>query len=71
MKQDPHATNYYGKKEVGDFLREIMYPGASADWRQMLKEKTGEELSARAMVAYFQPLMDYLKEQNKGRKHTI
>ena len=48
-----------------------MYPGASADWRQMLKEKTGEELSARAMVAYFQPLMDYLKEQNKGRKHSI
>ncbi|GAA4445481.1 M2 family metallopeptidase [Pontibacter saemangeumensis] len=71
LKQDPHATNYYGKKEVGDFLREIMYPGASADWRLMLKEKTGEELSARAMVAYFQPLMDYLKEQNKGRKHTI
>ncbi|WP_439883108.1 M2 family metallopeptidase [Pontibacter sp. MBLB2868] len=71
LKQDPHATNYYGKKEVGNFLRDIMYPGASADWRQMLKDKTGEELSARAMVAYFQPLMDYLKEQNKGRKYTL
>ncbi|MBF9255606.1 M2 family metallopeptidase [Pontibacter sp. 172403-2] len=71
LHQDPHATNYYGNKEVGKFLRDIMYPGASADWRQMLKEKTGEELSARAMVAYFQPLMDYLKEQNKGRKYTL
>ncbi|WP_187261512.1 M2 family metallopeptidase [Pontibacter beigongshangensis] len=71
LKQDPHATNYYGSQEVGEFLRSIMYPGASADWRQMLKDKTGEELSARAMVAYFQPLMDYLKEQNKGRKATI
>ncbi|WP_266205506.1 M2 family metallopeptidase [Pontibacter kalidii] len=71
LKQDPHATNYYGSKEVGNFLRDIMYPGASADWRQMLKEKTGEELSARAMVDYFQPLMDYLKEQNKGRKYTL
>ncbi|MFD2515554.1 M2 family metallopeptidase [Pontibacter locisalis] len=71
LKQDPHATNYYGKKEVGNFLRDIMYPGSSADWREMLKEKTGEELSARAMVAYFQPLMDYLKEQNKGRKYTL
>ncbi|MBC5991510.1 M2 family metallopeptidase [Pontibacter cellulosilyticus] len=71
LKQDPHATNYYGSKEVGNFLRDIMYPGASADWRQMLKENTGEELSARAMVAYFQPLMDYLKEQNKGRKYTL
>ncbi|MFD2244700.1 M2 family metallopeptidase [Pontibacter ruber] len=71
LKQDPHATNYYGNKEVGNFLRDIMYPGASADWRKMLKDKTGEELSARAMVAYFQPLIDYLKEQNKGRKYTI
>lgn len=71
LKQDPHATNYYGNKEVGKFLNDIMYPGASADWRKMLKEKTGEELSARAMVAYFQPLMDYLKQQNKGRKYTI
>ncbi|MCC9167552.1 M2 family metallopeptidase [Pontibacter harenae] len=71
LKQDPHATNYYGSKEVGNFLRDIMYPGASADWRQMLKDKTGEELSARAMVAYFQPLMEYLKEQNKGRKYTL
>ncbi|WP_242919279.1 M2 family metallopeptidase [Pontibacter liquoris] len=71
LHQDPHTTNYYGNKEVGKFLHDIMYPGASADWRQMLKDKTGEELSARAMVAYFQPLMDYLKQQNKGRKYTL
>jgi peptidyl-dipeptidase A len=71
LKQDPHATNYYGNKEVGKFLTSIMYPGASTDWRKMLKDKTGEELSARAMVAYFQPLLTYLKEQNKGRKYTI
>lgn len=71
LHQDPHATNYYGNKEVGTFLHDIMYPGASVDWRQVLKDKTGEELSARAMIAYFQPLMDYLKEQNKGRKYTL
>ncbi|KAA9327508.1 M2 family metallopeptidase [Hymenobacter busanensis] len=71
LKQDPHATNYYGNQEVGKFLRDIMYPGASADWRQLLREKTGEDLSARAMVDYFQPLMTYLKQQNKGRKYTM
>jgi peptidyl-dipeptidase A len=71
LKQDQHATNYYGNKEVGKFLYDIMYPGASVDWRKMLKEKTGEELSAKAMVAYFQPLIEYLKQQNKGRKYTI
>ncbi|MBK0403130.1 M2 family metallopeptidase [Adhaeribacter sp. BT258] len=71
LKQDPHATNYYGSREVGAFLKGIMYPGASANWRKMLIEKTGEDLSARAMVAYFEPLMDYLKKQNKGRKYTM
>lgn len=71
LKQDPHATNYYGSKEVGTFLRDIMAPGASKDWRTVLKEKTGEDLSARAMVDYFQPLMAYLQEQNKGRKYTM
>ncbi|MBF9239390.1 M2 family metallopeptidase [Hymenobacter sp. BT683] len=71
LKQDPHATNYYGSKEVGNFLRDIMRPGASRDWRVVLKEKTGEDLSARAMVDYFQPLMTYLKAQNKGRKYTM
>ena len=71
LKQDPHATNYYGNKEVGDFLRDIMRPGSSRDWRAVLKEKTGEDLSARAMVDYFQPLMTYLKVQNKGRKYTM
>ncbi|MBC6989626.1 M2 family metallopeptidase [Hymenobacter sp. BT491] len=71
LHQDPHATNYYGNKEVGDFLRDIMRPGASKDWRAVLKEKTGEDLSARAMVEYFEPLMTYLKQQNKGRKYTM
>lgn len=71
LKQDPHATNYYGRQEVGKFLTSIMYPGTSADWRQMLKDKTGEDLSARAMLDYFQPLLDYLKTQNQGRKYTL
>ena len=48
-----------------------MRPGASRDWRVVLKEKTGEDLSARAMVAYFEPLLAYLKAQNKGRKYTM
>ena len=34
----------------------------------MLKEATGEDLSTRAMMDYFQPLMAWLQEQNKGRK---
>lgn len=48
-----------------------MRPGSSRDWRMVLKEKTSEDLSARAMVTYFQPLMAYLQQQNKGRKYTM
>jgi len=71
LKQDPHATNYYGSHEVGDFLRKIMSPGSSRDWRVVLKETTGEDLSAKAMVRYFEPLTAYLKKQNAGRKYTL
>lgn len=71
LHQDPHATNYYGNKEVGRFIADIMKPGATGDWRKMLKEKTGSDLSAKAMLEYFNPLMDYLKKENKGRKYTL
>ncbi len=71
LHQDPHATNYYGNKEVGKFISEIMKPGSSKDWREVLKEKTGSELSAKAMLNYFAPLMDYLKKENQGRKYTL
>ncbi len=71
LKQDPHATNYYGSRAVGDFLRKIMSPGSSRDWRAVLKETTGEDLSAKAMLRYFEPLMNYLKKVNAGRKYTL
>lgn len=71
LHQDPHATNYYGNKDIGTFLKAMMYPGASADWRKMLKDNTGEDLSAKALVNYFMPVMDYLRQQNKGRKYTL
>jgi peptidyl-dipeptidase A len=71
LHQDPRATNYYGHKEIGDFLKKIMRPGASKDWKQVLKESTGDELNAKAMLDYFQPLVSWLHEQNKGRKYTL
>ena len=71
LKQDPRATNYYGQTGIGDFLKEITYPGASKDWRVVLKESTGEELNAKAMLEYFDPLVSWLKEQNAGRKYTL
>ena len=71
LKQDPRATDYYGKKEIGDFLRTIMKPGSSRDWRKVLKESTGDDLNAKAMLEYFDPLVNWLKEQNSGRGYTL
>ncbi len=71
LKQDPHATNYYGSKEVGSFLKGVLETGANNDWRQLLKESVGSEMSAKPMLDYFEPLMAYLKEHNKGRTYTL
>jgi peptidyl-dipeptidase A len=67
LHQSPQNCNYANHREVGDFLRGIMQKGATEDWRKVLRQATGEDLSTRAMVAYFQPLMAWLKEQNQGR----
>lgn len=71
LHQDPHATNYFGNKQIGEFISGVMKSGAVGDWRKLLKEKTGEDLSARAMLDYFAPLMDHLKKVNAGRKYTL
>lgn len=71
LKQDPRATNYYGSKEVGAFLTSILSPGGTRDWRELTREATGSDVSAQAMLRYFEPLTAYLQEQNQGRTHTL
>ncbi len=68
LKQDPHAANYAGNKEVGKYLRTWLEKGATEDWRKLLKDATGEELNTRAMAEYFAPLTKWLEKQNKGRQ---
>jgi peptidyl-dipeptidase A len=67
LKQDPHSCSYYGHKEVGDFLKKILSQGATRPWRDVLKEATGEPLSTRALVEYFQPLDAWLDQQLAGK----
>jgi peptidyl-dipeptidase A len=66
LHQDPHNCNYYGNKEVGKWLWQILSLGATRDWRQVLREKTGEEFSSRAFVEYFKPLTEYLEKANSA-----
>jgi peptidyl-dipeptidase A len=68
LKQPPQACNYADNKEVGAFLKSIMEKGATEDWRKVLKDATGEDLSTRAMMEYFKPLMAWLEKENAGRQ---
>ncbi len=68
LHQAPQSCDYSGSKEVGDFLKKFLSVGATRDWRQLLREATGEDLSTRAMNEYFAPLQKWLEKENAGRK---
>jgi peptidyl-dipeptidase A len=67
LGQDPRNCSFQGNKQVGDYLLNIMKAGATRDWRELIREATSEDLSGKAMLEYYAPLMKYLQEQNKGR----
>jgi peptidyl-dipeptidase A len=64
---DPHACSYYNRRDVGEFIRGLMAVGQTRDWREVLREATGEDLSAEPMLRYFQPLVATLEQANRGR----
>ena len=71
LGQEPRNTNYYGNKKIGAFLGSILKLGATRDWRTVLQESIGEDISAEAMLEYFEPLLQYLRKENAGRRHTL
>ncbi|MBI5244273.1 MAG: M2 family metallopeptidase [Elusimicrobia bacterium] len=66
-KQDPRTCDYSNSKEAGAFLKGLLSAGATRDWRELLREKTGSDLSTKAMMDYFEPLTEFLKKENSGR----
>ncbi len=64
-----HRCSFYGNKDVGQKLNAMLEMGASKPWPDALQAFTGSrEMSGKAMLEYFKPLMDWLKQQNKGQK---
>jgi peptidyl-dipeptidase A len=64
-----NRCSVYGSKEAGARLNAMLSMGSSKPWPEALKAMTGtDKADASAIVEYFQPLMDWLKEQNKGEK---
>jgi peptidyl-dipeptidase A len=62
------ACSIYGSKEAGERFLALLEAGQSQPWQDTLEELTGaREMDATAIVDYFAPLMEYLKEQNATR----
>ncbi|GJL98091.1 MAG: peptidase M2 [Hyphobacterium sp.] len=63
-----HRCTVYGNEEVGARFNEMMEMGASQPWPDALEAFTGtREMDGSAIIAYFQPLMTYLEEENADR----
>jgi len=45
----------------------LMQAGATRDWRTLIREATGQDLTARPMLEYYAPLSDYLRKENLGQ----
>ncbi len=67
LRQDVHAANAFGNPAVGEYLRSIMALGATRDGREVLRQATGEDISAEALLAYYAPLQAWLEAENAGR----
>jgi peptidyl-dipeptidase A len=66
LKQDVRNCDYSGSQEAGRFLQKILALGATRDWREVMREATGEDIGPRALLAYFQPLVPDLEKRNLG-----
>ena len=63
-----HRCSVYGNKDVGTKFKAMMEMGASKPWPDALEAFTGtRQMDGSAILEYFDPLMVYLKEENKDR----
>ncbi|MGQ0384259.1 MAG: M2 family metallopeptidase [Gammaproteobacteria bacterium] len=64
-----HECSIYGNQEAGRRFREMLALGASKPWQDALEKLTGtRQMDASAIVEYFQPLMGWLEQENRGRQ---
>ncbi len=63
-----HRCSFYGSKEVGDKFKAMLEMGSSKPWPVALEAFAGSKtMDGSAMLAYYAPLMTYLKDQNSGK----
>lgn len=64
-----YKCDYFNNEAAGNKLRAGLELGMSKHWSDALEELTGSpEISADALLEYFAPLYDFLKEENRKKK---
>lgn len=64
--------DFSGSKEAGDILSKAMALGSTKHWRDVLELITGErKISGKAIVEFYRPLENWLKEQNRHLENEI
>ena len=67
-----YLCDIYQRKDVGERFKAMLAMGNSKPWQQILATLDGEDqLSASAMLEYFEPLHDWLKKENQRRGYPI
>ena len=63
-----YACDIYGNKDAGAKFMAMLKQGASEPWPDTLEKLTGtRKMDGSAIIEYFAPLMEYLKQQNQGK----
>ena len=63
-----YQCSNYGSQQAGRRFADMLSLGASQPWQDALEKLTGtRRIDAAAISEYFQPLMQWLSEQNQGQ----
>ncbi|MFT5142003.1 MAG: peptidyl-dipeptidase A [Rhodothermales bacterium] len=63
-----HLCSIYGSEAAGERLQQMMELGRELPWPDALEVLTGQrDMDASAMLEYYEPLREWLDEENRGR----
>ncbi|XP_077996679.1 angiotensin-converting enzyme-like [Glandiceps talaboti] len=61
-----HQCDIYQSHEAGKLLGDMLKMGSSVPWPDAMEAITGQrDMSAKPLIEFFQPLIDWLEEQNE------
>ncbi|HSN73005.1 MAG TPA: M2 family metallopeptidase [Steroidobacteraceae bacterium] len=64
-----YACSIFGDEEAGRRFGEMLALGQSGPWQDALEKLTGtREMDATAIIDYFAPLLEWLREENAGQQ---